>query len=254
MKPSIAKILAILLCTVALQSALVAGANEDDLVLARKTLQHHHGGESVLFAMADRLEYQTNEGEALSVWEAQGWYGGDINKIWLKTEGEYEHDDNRFEEAEIQVMYSRAISAFWDIQAGLRYDFNPNPSRSFAVLGVQGISPYWFEVDATGFISDEGDVSFRLEVEYELLLTQRLILQPRLELDLALHDNADTGSGSGLNSIDAGFRIRYEISREFAPYIGISWGRTYGETADFRKADGEQTDRLSVVAGLRFWY
>ncbi len=247
-------LLLIFIVDVNADETLIVGSDEYVLDMARKQTRHHHGGQNFLFALADRLEYQSNEGESLIVWDAQAWYGGDINKFWLKTEGHYENENAEVEEAEIQALYSRAIASYWDLQAGLRYDNSPGPDRSHLVLGVQGLAPYWFEVDAVGFISDKGDVSFRVEVEYEILLTQRLILQPRVELNAALQDDIATGTGSGIGSIETGFRLRYEIAREFAPYIGINWARSFGDTADFRIANGEQVEQLSLVAGIRFWY
>ena len=136
------------------------------------------------------------------------------------------------------------------MQAGIRYDIKPNPSRSYAVIGLQGVAPYWFEVDVAVFLSNKGDLSARLEAEYELRLTQRLLLQPRLELNLAASDDDAIGVGAGLSTAQAGLRLRYEITREFAPYVGVSWSRAFGETAD-RATDPRRT---SFVAGLRFWF
>lgn len=227
---------------------------KEEMKAARQALKQHLGGGTILFIIADRLEYKTNEGDALTTWDGQGWYGSDLNKFWVKTEGEFNNDNKLFEEAEIQALYSRAISSFWDVQVGLRYDIKPNPIRSFAVFGVQGIAPYWFEINAAGFISDEGNFSIRLEAEYELLITQRLILQPRVEFNLALQDDTDIDVGSGLNTIEAGLRLRYEVKREFAPYVGISWNRAFSDTADLLKASGNKTEQLSFVAGITFWF
>lgn len=204
--------------------------------------------------MLDRLEYQTNDGDDLLLWDAQGWLGGDKNKLWVKSEGEYLLDPSKFEEAELQVLYSRALSRFWDVQAGLRQDFTPDPLRTFGVIGIQGLAPYWFEVDVGAFVSEDGDVEARIEAEYDLLLTQKLIVQPRTELNFAAQDVKEYGIGTGLSTVQLGLRLRYEIRREFAPYMGIAWKRAVGETADFARADGESTDSVSVVAGVRFWF
>ena len=225
-----------------------------EMEAARNALKQHHGNSNQLFLMADRLEYKTNAGDPLTVWEGQGWYGNDLNKLWLRTEGEYQHDSNIFEKVELQTLYSRAISSFWDIQAGIRHDIKPNPSRTYGVIGFQGLAPYWFEVIAASFISDQGDISLRFETEYELLITQRLILQPRIELNVAFSEDEELEIGSGLNSLETGLRLRYEIKREIAPYIGISWNKAFGSTADFIEADGNDTDSLSFVAGIRLWY
>ena len=203
---------------------------------------------------ADRLEYQSNEGEAQFVWEADAWYGGDYNKLWLKTDGEKSLTSNVLEEAEFQALYSRAIDSFWDAQIGLRHDFKPDPSRNYAAFGFQGLAPYWFEVEATGFVSEEGDVSARLEAEYELLITQRLIFQPRFETNIAIQDVPELGIGSGINDVEIGARLRYEIVREFAPYIVISWNQKLGQTADYAREDNEDTGTTSFIAGLKLWF
>ena len=206
-------------------------------------------------ALVDRLEYQSNDGSAQLTWDGQGWYGGDTDKLWLKTEGDYDFEGGNFEETEVQALYSRAIRPFWDLQAGIRQDIKPDtPSRTFAVIGVQGLAPYWFEVDAAIFISDDGDVSARIEVEYDLLLTQKLIVQPRFETNLAIQSVPVLGIGSGVNDVELGLRLRYEIKREFAPYIGLNWSRKLGETTDFTRANLENVSATSFVAGVRFWF
>lgn len=210
--------------------------------------------ENLLYIQGDRFEYQSNDGNGLYLWDAQGWYGTDFNKFWFKTEGEFLPDQNKTKEAQLQLLYSRAITSFFDLQAGVRHDFKPDPSRSFAVLGVQGLAPYWFEVDVATFLSDDGDVSARMEAEYELLLTQRLIAQPRFETNLALQDVEEAGVGSGINNIELGLRLRYEIKREFAPYVGVSWSKLTGDTKDMAQDEGEDTDTVSFVTGIRFWF
>jgi len=206
------------------------------------------------FFRADRLEVQTNEGDGLLVWDAEGWVGGDYNKLWVKSEGEYLFERERTEEAELQALYSRTILPFFDVQAGVRHDFKPDPSRTFGVVGVQGLAPYWFEVDAAGFVSDEGDVSARVEAEYEFLFTQQLILQPRTELNFAVQDVKKLGIGSGLSTAELGLRLRYEFVREVAPYIGVSWTRLVGKTEDFARDEGEDVSSVSFVAGVRLWF
>lgn len=207
------------------------------------------------FALIDRLEYGVPEsGEDNYLWDAQGWLGGDTHKFWFKTEGEGPIDGGSPEDTEFQALYNRTITPFWGVQAGLRYDVNPNPDRGFAVLGVQGLAPYWFESDTALFVSEDGDVSFRGEFEYELLLTQRLILQPRLEVNASAQDVPEYGLASGLNNTEAGVRLRYEIKREFAPYIGVRWEQTYGETKDIAQAEGEETSSTAFVVGIRAWY
>jgi copper resistance protein B len=203
-------------------------------------------------ALVDRLEYQSQEGADVLLWDAEGWVGGDYHKLWFKSEGDMARGHT--EEAEIQALYARAIAPFWNLQMGVRHDIQPSPSRTFAVLGIEGLAPLWFEVDAASFVSTDGDVSFRLEAEYDLLLTQRLILQPRIETNLAIQDAHKWGIGEGMNDIDLGLRLRYEIRREFAPYIGVSWQRKIGETATLARDEGENLDAVSFVTGLRLWF
>lgn len=225
-----------------------------ELARSRAAVLDEHGGGTAYYVLGERLEYQSNEGTPLFVFEGQGWWGGDQNKFWLKTEGEYDFGADRFEEAEIQALWSRAITPYFDFQAGLRRDIKPDPSRTYGVIGIQGLAPYWFEVDAALFISGHGDVSARIEAEYDLLLTQRLILQPRTELNFAVQSVEELGIGSGLTSAELGARLRYEIKRQFAPYLGVSWSRSVGETADFIRADGERPGSVSFVAGVRTWF
>ncbi len=252
--------LVVLLCLVISSPPLLAKNAADAyydpaaMAKARAALKQGHGNQIHTLILGERLEYQSNGGDPLAVWEAQGWIGGDIQKLWFKTEGGYETEEGKFEEAEIQVLYSRAVSPFWDLQAGFRHDIQPDPSRSYAVIGLQGVAPYWFELDAQLYLSDAGDLSARLEAEYEFRLTQRLMLQPRIELNGALSDDEDVGVGSGLSTAAAGLRLRYEITREFAPYIGISWNRALGKTADITRSGGEETNQFSWVAGIRFWF
>ena len=228
--------------------------DKDEMAASRKALQKEHGGASTYFLQADRLEYRTGEGDASGLWDLQGWYGGDANKIWIKSEGEYSFDDNTTEEAEIQLLWSHAISRYFDVQTGIRHDFEPGDERSFAVIGVQGLAPLWFEVDTALFVSDEGDASLRVEAEYELLLTQKLILQPRAELNFEFQDVPEYELGSGLATAEAGLRLRYEVKKEIAPYIGVSWERSFGDTADFAKASGEDTSNVSFVVGFSGWF
>ncbi len=206
------------------------------------------------FFLIDRLEYGDVDGTNNYLWDAQGWIGGDYNKLWLKTEGEGPMRGGSPEDTEFQALYNRTITPFWSAQAGLRYDVNPNPDRGFAVFGLQGLAPYWFESDTALFVSEDGDVSFRGEFEYELLLTQRLILQPRAEINASAQDVPEYGLGSGLNNTEMGIRLRYEIKREFAPYIGVRWEQTYGETKDIAQAEGEETSSTAFVVGIRAWY
>ena len=202
------------------------------------------------FILGDRLEYQPN-GDTW-VWDAEGWIGGDYHKVWWKTQGD--NVDGQIGEAELQLLYSRALLPFFDLQFGVRHDFEPQPSRTFMVVGLQGLAPQWIELDVAAFISNEGDFSVRLELEYDLLLTQRLTIQPRIEFDLAAQEVAEQQVGKGLTGTELGLRLRYEVRREFAPYIGVTWRKTYGGTKTFLEAEDEKDDTVSFVAGVRFWF
>jgi len=235
------------------QSAAGARYDPVEMAKARTELKASHGSQLSALILGERLELHAIDG-APFVWEGQGWIGGDLQKLWLKAEGEYVTDDGGFEEAEMQALYSRAVSPFWELQVGVRQDIKPNPSRTYAVIGAQGLAPYWFELEGAVFLSDVGDLFARLEVEYEFRLTQRLILQQRIELNAAFSDDEAIGVGSGLSTAEAGLRLRYEVTREFAPYVGVSWSRAFGDTRAFRRIDGNDTNQVSFVAGLRFWY
>ena len=204
------------------------------------------------FLVADRLEYRSQSGPDLLVWDAQGWVGGDRDKFWLKTEGETEAG-GRTERAEAQLLYARRIAPFWHVQAGFRRDSRLGIGRNSAVLGLQGLAPYWFSVEAMLF-GDRRGLSGRLEFETDLRMTQRLILQPRFETQFAGYTDRERGSGSGIEEVEVGLRLRYEVRREFAPYIGVDWARSVGETASLARSRGESTRATSVVLGVRVWY
>ncbi len=206
------------------------------------------------FLLADQLEYSWNKkGADSTVWDAQGWVGGDHQRFWFKTEGETLRA-GATEDAEVQALYARLIAPFWYLQAGLRYDARPEPTRTYAVVGLQGLAVYWFDVEATAFVSDKGDTSARFEAEYDLLFTQRLVLQPRIETDIAFSADEARGIGKGVNDVAFGLRLRYEIKREFAPYIGMTWRKTFGDTADLARRAGEDVQNRAIVAGVRLWY
>jgi len=207
--------------------------------------------------ISDQLEYRSNDGANALRWDIQGWRGTDYEKLWVKFEGEDEISSDSGD-LELQMLYSRSVSPFWDFQIGGSYDriygTTASDDRFSAVVGFQGLAPYWFELEPALFLSEDGDVSARLTGTYDLLFSQRLILQPRFEVNVAASDVPEFGIGSGLNDIQLGLRLRYEFRREVAPYIGISWQRTYGNTADLVLAEGGEIDNLAVVAGFRVWF
>ena len=185
-------------------------------------------------------------------WDAQAWYGGDYNKLWLKSEGQ-QTVGGRTQEADLQVLYARRIAPFWHLQGGLRSEVRPGPTQNYGVLAIQGIAPYWFNVEASAFFRG-GNISGRLEAEYDQLLTQRLILQPRIDSDFSATADPARGVGRGINDVALGLRLRYEIKREFAPYIGITWSRKLGDTADIARSRGEDARSTAVIFGVRAWF
>lgn len=210
------------------------------------------------FLLFDQLEYRINGGTSDSVrWDAQGWYGGDYNRLWFRSEGESATSGASSTEAEFQLLYSRMVAPFWDVQLGVRYDTvsgsGPDQSRWLGVAGLQGFAPYRFDVEPALFVSEDGDVSARLTGTTDWLLTQRLILQPRLETEVAAQDVEEFGIGEGLEYIELGLRLRYEVRRQIAPYVGIEWERLFGRTADFARAEGDDDSNLALVFGLRVW-
>lgn len=226
----------------------------DSMVSSRDHLARENGGMRTGMVMIERLEARipTDGGDTGYVWDAQAFYGGDINRFVLKTEGEGEFGGD-LEDAEIQALYSRAIGPFFDLQAGVRFDPEPD-TRSHLVVGIQGLAPYMFHLDGAVFLSDRGDLMGRIEGEYDQRITQQLILQPRIEVELAAQDIPERGLGTGITKLEAGARLRYEFEREFAPYVGIEYEARLGETADIARAAGDSADSVKVLVGLRVWF
>jgi copper resistance protein B len=200
----------------------------------------------------NRLEASDADDGAGMAWEGQAWIGTDSDKLWLRSEGE--RVDGRTESADVEVMYGRPIARWWDFLAGVRHDFKPGASEDWAAIGVVGMAPYKFEVEATAYIGPSGRTAARIEAEYELLLTNRLILQPLVEANFHGKDDERRGIGSGLSTMEAGLRLRYEVHRKFAPYIGLVHDVAFGDTAAFRRASGEDPSDTRIVAGVRVWF
>ncbi len=201
--------------------------------------------------MVDQLEAQEGDAGTALAWEASAWWGGDRNRLWLGSEGERLQGQG---ETETEIFWAHSLARWWDSTLGVRLDQGHGPGRQWLTFGAQGLAPYFFESRATALVGEGGRTGLRLEAEYELLLTNRLILQPSLELNAYGRDDKAAGLGRGLADSELGLRLRYEIRREFAPYIGLSWARRYGRTADLARAAGEDVQGGRALAGLRLWF
>lgn len=237
---------------VAADHAADAVFDPEAMARARETLKLEHGAMAWRKFILETAELRSGDGEEGYGWEGQYSFGGDVNRVVIKTEGDGEQGE--LEHAEAQALYSRAVTPYFNLQAGLRRDFEPDPQRTYAVVGIEGLAPYWFEVGAFAFLSEEGDLSARLEGSFDLRLTQRLILEPRAEVDLSAGDVAELGLASGLTAVEAGLRLRYAVTPEFAPYVGVHYERRLGGAADTARARGEEVDALRFAAGLRAWF
>lgn len=220
---------------------------------AREVLLREHGDVPAYKILIDRLEARVHDDTDSYLADIQAWYGGDIDKFWLKSEleGEWSHG---IEEGEIQALWSRAIDPWFDLQTGVRYDAQPGPNRTHLVVGVHGLAPYWWEVEGAFFISNKGDVTARAEAEHDVRITQKLILQPRAELDLSFQDLPDLGLGSGVTKVSLGARLRFQIAATFAPFVGVEYDRVLGDTARIRRVAGESPGGWNLVLGVRTWF
>jgi copper resistance protein B len=204
-----------------------------------------------LFARADAFEWRNaSEGDAFS-WDVQGWYGGDYTKLWAKSEGDARNGES---ESRNELLVDRVIARWWSVQAGVRHDVNEGPSRTWLALGIEGLAPYWFEVEATIYVGEQGRSALRVATEYDLLLTQRLVLQPEIEFNVYGKTDEANLIGRGLSDAEASLRLRYEFRREFAPYVGLAWHTRFGETADLIQEAGHDRSELQWLAGVRWWF
>ena len=203
--------------------------------------------------LIDQLEYtRTRHGGRGLAWDMHAWVGRDSNRLWLKWEGERE--EGRTEDNRIELLWSRPVAAFWDLQAGVRHDATEGARRNWLAVGVQGVAPYWFDIEATAYVGGSGRTAFRAAVEYTFVLAQRTFLAPELELNFHGKTDQARGVGSGLSDASFGVRLRHELRREFAPYIGVNWNRRFGRTADLARAAGESVRQFEWVAGVRAWF
>ncbi|MCC6597550.1 MAG: copper resistance protein B [Alphaproteobacteria bacterium] len=211
---------------------------------------HQHGSETYHMARLE-TDYGAGQHGPVARWDLDGWIGTDENKIWLKSEGEI--SDGTTEQAEFWGMYSRNVATFWDVQMGLRHDTRPK-STSYAVFGMEGLAPQFFETEVHLFLSDQGDITARIRQENDFLLTQRLILQPYVEINLAAQDVEEQDIGAGFVDGEIGLQTRYEITRKFAPYIDVRYERKFGETSSIAKKQGEDNDDVIGAVGIRLMF
>jgi copper resistance protein B len=204
------------------------------------------------YLLFNQLEARDSHPDAEFAWELQGWIGTDLTRLWLRSKGE--RVSGHTEAAEVEVLYGRSISPWWDVVTGLRHDVRPGDSRTFGAIGVQGLAPQWFELEATLYLDDDGQSAARFTAEYELLFTNRLVLQPRIELNVYGKTDAARGIGSGLSDMEAGLRLRYEITRQLAPYVGWEWTKAFGKTAELLQGSPSGTSDARAVAGIRLWF
>lgn len=202
--------------------------------------------------LADRFEQVRTGEESFTSYDVLAWYGRDFNRLWFKSEGEI--DGGRLQDARSELLWGHAVAPFWDAQLGVRHDGGAGAERTWLAVGFQGLAPYWFEIEATAYVGEAGRTAVRVKAEYELLFTQKLILQPSVEAEAYGRDDVRSGAGAGLSGLTAGLRLRYEIRREFAPYVGLEWAGVYGGSADYARAAGRPVDEGRVVAGVRFWF
>ncbi len=226
------------ICALFISSSIIAAGGESDPIVTQLKF--------------DQFERRSTQGDNFNVIEGEAWAGKDINKLRLKFEAEFTDDET--ESVETQLVYSRAISPFWDVQAGYRRDIYPKPENDWLVLGFIGLAPYLFEIDAALFIGESGQYGARLEAEYELMLTQKWVLVPEIEINAYAEDDEAAGIGSGFSDMELGLRLNYFINRQFAPYIGINWEKKFGDTADFARDEGEDTDDVQYVIGIHSWF
>ena len=210
-----------------------------------------HDEDVNFFLLGDQVEWHTGDGHVGINWDTKGWIGRDRDRFWFRSEGRRE--DGRVGNSQTDLLYARLFARWWEVVGGIRQDLRPGHPETWAAVGVQGLAPYWLEVEATAYIGTSGRTRLRLEFEHELLLTNRLVLQPQIEMEMSGKAEPGRGIGSGLNTIDTGLRLRYQMRREFAPYLGVSWKQRFFGTADLAAATGDKTSGARLALGLRFW-
>ena len=228
--------------------------DEDRKAAFPPDLQGHgvHDGGLHFMVLADQLEWQVSDIGGGAIWDAKAWVGGDINRILVRTEANYQ--DGVFDDAEGHLLLGRNVSRWWTVVGGVRQDFTPGPARTWAAIGLQGLAPQWFDVEVTGYFGESARTALRAEVEYDLLVNDRVVIQPILELNLFGKSDPERQVGAGLSSIEFGARVRYEVRRELAPYAGLVWHRKVFATGDLAREEGHGVGGWRLVTGLRVWF
>ena len=216
---------------------------------ARPRLADEHSFRSILI---DNLEVSRVDGETVVPYDLEAWFGRTYDRAVLKAEGDFEDGD--LEEARTELLWGHAIAAYWDTQLGIRYDSGAGPNRTWLAAGIEGLAPYWFDLEVTAYIGESSRTALRVDASYDMLISQRLILEPRFEANFYGKDDPEYGLGSGLSDIALGLRLRYEIRRELAPYVGIEWSNQYGSTEKLTRAANSDPSDARLTAGLRFWF
>ncbi|MBA3929846.1 MAG: copper resistance protein CopB [Xanthomonas sp.] len=227
----------------------------DDLAAAFPVIDHRAMQHAPAFnrkVALNRLEaWDADEGTG-QAWEGIAWFGTDTDRLWLRSEGE--RVGGKTESADLEALYGRSISPWWDVVAGVRRDFKPGDGRTWGAFGVQGMAPYRFEVSATAYVGEDGQIAGNVEAEYTFRITNRLILLPLVEVDINAKDDPNYGMGRGVTGVEMGLRLHYEIIRRFAPYVGVAHERALGDTANYRRNAGESARDTRFVAGVRIWF
>jgi len=223
------------------------------MAMAEAGLRGEHGEASFHKITFNLAEYQLREGRDGYRWDASAWFGTDSNRLLIKSEGEGDFGQSALG-GEVQVMWSHGFDPYWNLEAGLRQDFGQGAARSYASLGIEGLAPFWFDLGGWAFVSSKGELLGRVEAGIDQRITQKLIIQPRLEANFSAQAIPQTGIGAGLMAIELGLRLRYELAREFAPYLGLSWERKFGQTAALARRAGERRSSASLAMGVRFWF
>jgi copper resistance protein B len=216
---------------------------------ARPKLADHHWFRSILI---DNLEAARVNGRTAVPYDLEGWFGQTYDRAVLKADGEFERGS--LTEARTELLWGHAIAPYWDTQVGVRHDSGEGPNRKWLAAGIEGMAPYWFDLELTGYIGESSRTALRVDASYDMLMTQRLILEPRLEANFYGRDDIERGLGSGLADLTFGLRLRYEIRRELAPYVGVEWADLHGDTEESARAAGRDPSDSRIVIGLRFWF